>query len=152
LGAVRLDWHLGADNRVGLPDPQSRGCAARKAAVVPARLRRARYRTKPERNPMKRSFLLMPLIALAVIALAACGASANRPPGPSLGSGTHTQQSASLGSLAAARAAVTCVRQHGMPGVPDPVVGANGQVSVPGYATTADLTPSARSACAAQIR
>src|SRR5262249_51390990 len=106
LGTVRLDRHLGADNRGGLPDPQSRGCAARRAAVVPARLRRARNRTQPERNPMKRSFLLMPLIALAVIALAACGSSANSPTGPSLGSGAHTQQSASLGSLAAARAAV----------------------------------------------
>jgi hypothetical protein len=38
-----------------------------------------------------------------------------------------------------------------MPGVPDPVVGANGQIRVPGY-TQADLTPAARSACAAQIR
>jgi hypothetical protein len=30
------------------------------------------------------------------------------------------------------------------------MVGSNGQISVPGY-TTADLTPAARSACAAQI-
>jgi hypothetical protein len=38
-----------------------------------------------------------------------------------------------------------------MPGVPDPVVGANGQITVPGY-TTGDLTPAARAGCAAQIR
>jgi hypothetical protein len=61
------------------------------------------------------------------------------------------QQSALPGSLAAARAAVACVRRHGMPGVPDPVVGAHGQISVPGY-TQADLTPAAQSACAAKIQ
>jgi hypothetical protein len=37
-----------------------------------------------------------------------------------------------------------------MPGVPDPVVGANGQISIPGG--TPDPTPAVRSACAAQIR
>jgi hypothetical protein len=71
---------------------------------------------------------------------------------PSLGGGAHTQQNGSPGSLAAWRAAVACVRQHGMPRVPDPLVDANGQVSVPGYTTTAQLTPAARSACGAQLR
>jgi hypothetical protein len=39
-----------------------------------------------------------------------------------------------------------------MPGVPDPVIGADGQITVPGYAKTADLTPAVRSACATQLR
>jgi hypothetical protein len=38
-----------------------------------------------------------------------------------------------------------------MAGVPDPVVGANGQITVPGY-QKADLTPAVLSACAAEIR
>jgi hypothetical protein len=37
-----------------------------------------------------------------------------------------------------------------MPGVPDPTLGANGQVTFPGGAP--NLTPAVRSACAAQIR
>jgi hypothetical protein len=37
-----------------------------------------------------------------------------------------------------------------MPGVPDPVLDANGQVTFPGGAP--NLTPEVRSACAAQIR
>jgi hypothetical protein len=37
-----------------------------------------------------------------------------------------------------------------MPNVPDPVVGANGQVSIPGPTPTP--TPAVRSACAAEIR
>ena len=60
------------------------------------------------------------------------------------------QQAASTGSLGAARAAIDCARRHGMPNVPDPVIGANGQVTFPGGSP--NLTPAARSACAAQIR
>lgn len=97
---------------------------------------------------MSRSLRLIPLAPLAAITLAACGSS-HGPSVPSLGGGTHA--SPAPGSLAAARAAVACVRRHGMSGVPDPVVGAGGQITVPGY-TTAQLTPAARSACAAQIR
>jgi hypothetical protein len=99
---------------------------------------------------MKRLLVLIPVGALAAVALAACGSSNNNSTVPSLGGG-HNQQGASSGSLAAARAAIACVRKHGMPNVPDPVLGSGGQISVPGY-TTADLTPAARSACAAQIR
>lgn len=101
---------------------------------------------------MNRSARLIPVCIFAAGALAACGSSSHTATVPSLGGGTHTQQSASPTNLAALRAAVACVRHHGMPGVPDPVVGANGQISVPGYASTADLTPAARSACAAQIQ
>ena len=60
------------------------------------------------------------------------------------------QQAASTGSLGAARAAIDCARRHGMPNVPDPVIGANGQVTFPGGAPTP--TPEVQSACAAQIR
>ena len=99
---------------------------------------------------MKRLLCLIPVAALAAIALAACGSSSNNSTVPSLGGG-HNQQGASLGTLSEWRAVIACVRRHGMPGVPDPLVGANGQISVPGY-TQADLTPAARSACAAKIQ
>jgi hypothetical protein len=100
---------------------------------------------------MKHSLRLIPLLALATVALAlaACGSSNNNTSVPSLGGG-HNQQSASPGSLAAARAAVACARKHGMPSVPDPALGANGQVTFAGGAP--ELTPAVRSACAAQIR
>jgi hypothetical protein len=97
---------------------------------------------------MSRSLRLIPLPALAAIALAACGSS-NHASVPSLGGGSGSQAS-TPGSLAAARAAVACARKHGMPGIPDPVVGANGQVTFPGGAPTP--TPAVQSACAAQIR
>jgi hypothetical protein len=99
---------------------------------------------------MSRSLRLIPLSFLSVIALAACGSSSNTATVPSLAGGTHTEASAAPGSLAAARAAVACARKHGMPGVPDPVVGADGQVTIPGGTPTP--TPAVRSACAAQIR
>jgi hypothetical protein len=100
---------------------------------------------------MNRSIRLISVSMLAALACAACGSSQSHTV-PSLGGGAHTQQNGSPGSLAAWRAAVACVRQHGMPRAPDPVVGANGQVSVPGYTATAQLTPAARSACGAQLR
>ena len=98
---------------------------------------------------MKRLIRLVPLSALAAVALAACGSS-HSPTVPSLSGGTHTQASAAPGSLAAAQAAVACARKHGMPGVPDPVLSAGGQVTMPGG--TPQPTPAVRSACAAQIR
>jgi hypothetical protein len=98
---------------------------------------------------MKRLLSLTLVLVLSAIALAACG-SASSPTVPSLGGGANTQASAAPGSLAAARAAVACARKHGMPAVPDPVVGSDGQVSLPGGVPT--LTPAVRSACAAQIR
>ena len=99
---------------------------------------------------MSRSLRLISVSALAAIALAACGSSSNSATVPSLGSGTNTQASASPGSLAAAQAAVACARKHGMAGVPDPVVGSGGQVTIPGGIPTP--TPAVQSACAAQIR
>ena len=99
---------------------------------------------------MKRSLRPIPLLLLSVIALAACGSSRNNSTVPSLAGGTHTEASAAPGSLAAAQAAVACARNHGMPGVPDPVLSANGQVTIPGG--TPQPTPAVRSACAAQIR
>lgn len=101
---------------------------------------------------MSRVLRLIPLSLLPVIALAACGSSGHNSAVPSLAGATQTEASPAPGSLAAAQAAVACVRKHGMPDVPDPVVGSNGQISVPGYASTTQLTPSARSACAGQIR
>jgi hypothetical protein len=88
---------------------------------------------------MKPSLRLIPLFALAAVALAlaACGSSSNNSTVPSLGGG-HSQQSASPGSLAAARAAVACARKHGMPGVPDPTLGANGQVTFARWSPAAE--------------
>ena len=99
---------------------------------------------------MSRSLRLIPLSALSAIVLAACGSSSTNTTIPSLGGSANAQQSAPPGSLTAARAAVACARRHGMPGVPDPVVDANGQVTIPGGTPTP--TPAVRSACAAQIR
>lgn len=100
---------------------------------------------------MSRSLRLIPASLLSAVALAACGSSRSQTV-PRLGVSADTQQGASSGGLAAWRAAVACARKHGMPGIPDPVVGADGQVTVPGYTAAADLTPAARSACAAQIQ
>ena len=88
-------------------------------------------------------------LAIAAIALAGCRSSNDISTVPSLGGG-HGRQSASSGTLAAARAAVACARRHGMPSVPDPTLGANGQVTFAGGAPTP--TPEVQSACAAQIR
>jgi hypothetical protein len=98
---------------------------------------------------MRRSLALIPLSALVAVMMAACGSSSNSSGVPSLGGGS-TNQGASSGTLALARAAVDCARRHGMPGVPDPVLGANGQVTFPGGEPTP--TAGVRSACAAQIR
>jgi hypothetical protein len=97
---------------------------------------------------MKRLLVLIPVVVASAIALAACG-SGHSQTVSSLGGGDG-QQSASSGSLAAARAAVVCARRHGMPWVPDPTLGANGQVTFVGGAPTP--TPEVQSACAAQIR
>jgi len=98
---------------------------------------------------MKSSRLLMPAAALAAISLAACGSSSRGQTVPSLGGSGHTQASAAPGSLAAARAAVACARKHGMPNVPDPVLGSDGQITIPGGTPTP--TPAVRSACATEI-
>jgi hypothetical protein len=98
---------------------------------------------------MKRLLILIPVVVVSAVALAACGSGGRNASVPSLGGGSH-QGSAAPGSLAAARAAVACARRHGMPGVPDPTLGANGHVTFVGGEPTP--TPEVRSACAAQIR
>ena len=99
---------------------------------------------------MSRLLRLIPLAALSAIVLAACGSSSTNTTIPTLGGSANAQQGAAPSSLTAARAAVACARAHGMPNVPDPVVGADGQVTIPGGTPTP--TPAVRSACAAQIR
>jgi len=94
---------------------------------------------------MNRSLRLIPVSALAAIALAACGSASNNSTVPSLGGGS-AQQGTSPGSLAAARAAqiraataagatlptvsasdmqallsyAACLRAHDLPRWPDP--------------------------------
>jgi hypothetical protein len=81
------------------------------------------------------------------VSVAACGSTQSQTV-PSLGG--HGQSSGATGTLALVRAAIACARQHGMPGLPDPVLGSNGQVTVPGGTLTP--TPAAQRACGAQIR
>jgi hypothetical protein len=106
---------------------------------------------------MNRSIRLIPLAALSAIPIAACGSTRHNATVASLPGGYHAlsvasdaQPTASTGALSASRAAVACARQHGMPSVPDPVIGADGRVTIPGG--TPVPTPAVRSACAAQIR
>lgn len=87
---------------------------------------------------MSQSLRLLSAAATASIALAACGGHA------------HTQPSASTHNLVAWRSAVACARQHGMPNIPDPIIGAGGRVTIPGGTPTP--TPAVASACASQIR
>ena len=83
------------------------------------------------------------LAVLGAVAIGGCGAAANDTPG-----GAET----AAGTLAEWRAAVSCARAHGMPELPDPVVGAGGRVTLPGLVRVPAPTPEVRSACAAQIR
>jgi len=87
---------------------------------------------------MNRSLRLIPTVAVSAIALAACGGH------------TSTHPSADSNNLATWRAAITCARHHGMPNIPDPVMGINGHVTIPGGTPTP--TPVVASACARQIR
>ena len=89
---------------------------------------------------MKRKLTLGVLGALVI---GGCGAAANHT--------TAGAQTAS-GTLVEWRAAVTCARAHGMPSLPDPVVGLDGRVTLPGLVRVPTPTPSVQSACAAQIR
>jgi hypothetical protein len=101
-------------------------------------------------NPSVR-LLLLP--ALCAIALGACGSA--RPAAmtvPSAPGASQRPAGAQSDGLTAWRAAVACARQHGMPGLPDPVIGADGRVSLPGYARIPTPPPAVKSACAAQIR
>jgi hypothetical protein len=91
---------------------------------------------------------------LGALALAACGSGSHQPTVPSLPGAGHSQAvgGASPGTLGAWRAAVACARRHGMPDLPDPALGGNGQVTLPGLAQPPTPTPAVRSACAAQLR
>ena len=87
-------------------------------------------------NVQRRHFVLP---ALCAVSLAACGSSAALP-SPSQAT-----------SLAAWRAAVQCARGHGMTWLPDPVIGSDGRVTLPGV-TKPTPTPAVQRGCATQIR
>jgi hypothetical protein len=84
-------------------------------------------------------FIVLPVLGAAC--LAACGSST-----------TTRTAGGQTGSLAAWRAAVQCAREHGMTGLPDPALNADGHVTLPGLSQTPTPTPQVRSACAAEIR
>jgi len=88
---------------------------------------------------------------MCALALAACGSSTPTATVPSLPGAGHHPPGAQSGSLTAWRAAVACARRHGMPGLPDPVIGADGKVTLPGSAQIPTPTPAVQSACGAQI-
>jgi hypothetical protein len=92
------------------------------------------------------------LVAASVIALAACGGGHPGPSVASVSGNRQSKRSAHADTLAVWRAAVTCAREHGMPNLPDPVMGADGRVRLPGFSQIPDPTPQVQSACAAQIR
>jgi hypothetical protein len=99
---------------------------------------------------MKRLLPLIPLLAVAALALAACGSGGSGPHVAGLTTNAHAdpaQHSAAYNSLLSA---VKCLRQHGVAGVPNPVVGANGNVSVPGL-DPSKIPPAAATPCAKQI-
>lgn len=98
----------------------------------------------------KSSFSLILLLAVSALALAACGSGGSSPHVAALaanGPAGAGQHSAAYNSLLSA---VKCLRRHGVAGVPNPVVAANGNVSVPGI-DPSKLPPSAATACAKQI-
>lgn len=95
---------------------------------------------------------LVPLAMTCALALAACGSSSPTASVPSLpGVGQRPAETQS-GSLTEWRAAVACARRHGMAGLPDPVIGANGKVTLPGLVQIPTPTPAVQAACGAQIR
>jgi hypothetical protein len=91
----------------------------------------------------------VPVLSALALALSACGSGGHAATVPSLSGSSNAPASAPSGALVAARAAVACARKHGMPNVPDPVLDANGKVTIPGGAPTP--TPAVRSACAQQL-
>lgn len=91
---------------------------------------------------------------LGALSLAACG-SGNQPATvPSLTASGHGRSTAPASSdgLGAWRAAVACARAHGMPNLPEPTLGSNGEVTLPGLAQLPTPTPEVQSACAVQLR
>jgi len=72
---------------------------------------------------------VLPVVA-AAITLAGCGGSPT-PVVPSLaGSAGHTTQSAQPSQAQNLHSAGECIRQHGIPGFPDPAVTTGGQLSI----------------------
>jgi hypothetical protein len=97
-----------------------------------------------------KSLSLILLLAISALALAACGSSSSSPHVASLtanGKPGGGQHSAAYNSVLGA---VKCLRQHGVSGIPDPVIATDGQVSVPGV-DASKLPPAAATACASQI-
>ncbi len=99
---------------------------------------------------MSRSLRLIPVTILSAVALAACGSATNSATVPRFRGGAGAPATAPSDSLAAWRAAVECARQHGMPGIPDPVLDPSGHPSIPGGSPA--LTPAVVSACSGLIR
>jgi hypothetical protein len=101
------------------------------------------YATSLKFMKRTRPLLLVPLLAAA----AACTA-------PATGSATPTGGARPSGSsdtqreLAGWKEVAKCYRQHGVPNFPDPVVGSNGEVQVPGMQVPA----AAKTACAPIMR
>jgi hypothetical protein len=98
------------------------------------------------------SLRLLLICAIAATLPAACGSTGQSPAVPVVNSSSDAQPETPSGSLAAWSAAVACARRHGMPGLPDPVMGAGGTVTLPGLTRIPKPTPAVQSACAAQIR
>jgi hypothetical protein len=78
-----------------------------------------------------------------------CGSKSATPAVPTLpGASARAQPSGGAGAtLAAFRAAIACGRAHGMVGLPDPVLGSDGQVILPGMPNPPRPTPAVEAAC-----
>jgi hypothetical protein len=104
-------------------------------------------------SPRLRPITALPVLAaLAAVMLAACGSTGGSPVLPVPNSGSDAQLDTAPGSLAPWSAAVACARRNGMPGLPDPVIGADRRVTLPGLRRIPEPTRAVQSACAAQIR
>jgi hypothetical protein len=103
---------------------------------------------------MKHLLGLIPASLLGALALAACGSSSHQPTVPSLTAGGHpaAHAAAAPGSLRAWRAAVACARRHGMPDLPDPALGPDGEVTLSGLSQMPTPTPAVQAACATQLQ
>lgn len=101
---------------------------------------------------MRLSVRLMALPAICALSLTGCGSSGPTTTVPSEPGAGQQRAGSQSGSLTAWQAAVACARRHGMPGLPDPVIGADGKVSLAGLSQIPTPTPAVQSACATQIR
>lgn len=107
-----------------------------------------------ERAQMHLRIHIIAAAPLAAIALAACGSSNHQATVPSIAGRGHSEPAggASSSDLGAWRAAVACARAHGMPNLPDPVLGSDGQVTLQGAGKLPTPIPAVQSACASQLR